>query len=193
MKNLNAISKSLIVGLAIISSTMSSADTFTLDPSHTNALFRVMHMGINPVYGRFNTISGSFDADAQGNLTSVSINILATSIDTQIARRDTDLRSPTFFHVASFPNLSFVSSSVQSVSDTEFDVTGQFTMRGVAKTITIRVNRTGLVDVPNPNGGLHIGAESVFTIKRSDFGMTAMAGAIGDEIRVIFSTDGLRR
>lgn len=173
---------------------LAKADNFTLDPAHSMVIFKITHMGISPIYGRFNDVAGTFVADDTGNLSSVSLTIKTASVDTQVRRRDDHLKSPDFFSAVQFPTITFLSTAVQRVSDTEFDVTGTITLRGVAKTQIIRVVRTGIVDVPSDAGSnLHIGAESTFVINRTAFGMSLMRDAAGDNVTIQLGLDGVRQ
>ena len=195
MKALIKFGQVVSVALALISSSSSLADTFNLDPGHSSVIFRVVHMGISPIYGSFNTVSGAVDADTQGNLHGVRVSITAASVNTNNSRRDGTLIGPNFFNTQQFHTLTFVSSSVQRISDTEFDVTGAFTMLGTTRTITVRAIRTGLVLIPAADGNpeqLHIGSETKFKIRRSEFGMSAMPDGIGDEIEVIVAADSVK-
>ena len=182
---------SLVAAITSLSS-LAKADNFTLDPAHSMVIFKINHMGISPVYGRFNDVAGTFVSDDTGNLSSVNLTIKTASIDTQVRRRDDHLKSPDFFSAVQFPTITFQSTAVQRVSDTEFDVTGTITMRGVAKSQVIRVVRTGIVDVPN-GGGFHIGAESTFVINRTAFGMNLMREAVGDNVTIQLGLDGIRQ
>lgn len=165
------------------------AETFSIDAAHSMVVFKIMHMGISPIYGRFNEVSGTFDADQQGNLNSVSISIKTASVDTQVRRRDDHLRGPDFFNAVQFPNITFQSTSVQRVSDSEFDVTGNIGLHGVTRSQAVRVVRTGMAELPN-GGGFHIGGEATFAIDRSAFGMTLLPGAAGDRILIMLAFDG---
>lgn len=182
----------LSLGFALSSTAVQAADTYTVDPVHTAALFKIKHLGVSYTYGRFNDVSGSVVFDATNPVASkVDITIQAGSVDTFNQKRDAHLANPDFFDAKQFPVLKFVSTAFKKVDDNTFDVTGDFTLHGVTKPITIKAVKIG--EGKDPWGGYRIGFESTFTIKRSDFGMTKMMEAVGDDVTVTFSTEGIKK
>jgi len=182
----------LSLGFALSSTAVQAADTYTVDPVHTAALFKIKHLGVSYTYGRFNDVSGSVVFDAANPAASkVDITIQAGSVDTFNQKRDAHLANPDFFDAKQFPVLKFVSTAFKKVDDNTFDVTGDFTLHGVTKPITIKAVKIG--EGKDPWGGYRIGFESTFTIKRSDFGMTKMMEAVGDDVTVTFSTEGIKK
>lgn len=182
----------LSLGFALSSTSAQAADTYTVDPVHTAALFKVKHVGVSYTYGRFNDVSGTVVFDAANPAASkVDITIQAGSVDTHSEKRDAHLANPDFFDAKQFPVLKFVSSSFKKVSDNTFEVAGDFTLHGVTKPITITAVKIG--EGKDPWGGYRIGFESTFTIKRSDYGMTKMMEAVGDEVTVTFATEAIKK
>lgn len=182
----------LSLGFALAPASSYAADTYAVDPVHTAALFKVKHVGVSYTYGRFNDISGTVTFDAANPAASkVDITIQAGSVDTHNEKRDAHLANPDFFDAKQFPVLKFVSTTFKKVDDSTFDVTGDFTLHGVTKPITIKVVKIG--EGKDPWGGYRIGFESTFTIKRSDFGMTKMLEAVGDEVTVTFATEAIKK
>lgn len=182
----------LSLGFAVTPATVHAADTYAVDPVHTAALFKVKHVGVSYTYGRFNDISGTIVFDAADPAASkVDITIQAASVDTDNQKRDAHLANPDFFDAKQFPVLKFVSTAFKKVDDSTFDVTGDFTLHGVTKPIAIKVVKIG--EGKDPWGGYRIGFESTFTIKRSDYGMTKMMDAVGDEVTVTFATEGIKK
>jgi len=182
----------LSLGFALSSTAVQAADTYTVDPVHTAALFKIKHLGVSYTYGRFNDVSGTVAFDAANPAASkVDITIQAGSVDTFNQKRDAHLANPDFFDAKQFPVLKFVSTAFKKVDDNTFDVTGDFTLHGVTKPITIKAVKIG--EGKDPWGGYRIGFESTFTIKRSDFGMTKMMEAVGDDVTVTFSTEGIKK
>ncbi|MCG3131254.1 MAG: Protein YceI [Phycisphaerae bacterium] len=168
-----------------------TVESFTIDAVHSKALFRVHHLGAGMFYGRFNDVTGTivFDgASAAGPQFDVSI--AAGSVDTGNDKLDGHLKSPDFFNVAEHPKLTFKSKSAKKVGDKTYEVSGDLTIHGVTKPLTAQVDWTGTAE---GRGGKRCGFETVFTIKRSEFGMTYMieGGGLGDEVRVIVSLEGM--
>jgi polyisoprenoid-binding protein YceI len=165
--------------------------TFNVDPVHSSALFRIKHINASWFHGTFNEMSGSFKLDpAAKNLESIEITIKADSIDTRNEQRDGHVKSAEFFDVAKFPTMTFKSTKVAK-SPAGFDVTGDLTFHGVTKSITVPVEYSGFGE--HPMMGARAGLETVFTIKRSDYGMGAMLDMLGDDVRLTFSTEGIRQ
>ncbi len=169
-----------------------AADTYALDPVTSSALFRIKHFNIAYFHGTFNAIEGLLQWDqANPAVSSIAVTIQAASVDSRDAKRDAHLANPDFFDAKQFPVLRFVSSAITAVDATHYNVAGNFTMHGVTKPITIAVVKTG--EGKDPKGNQRIGFETVFTVKRSDYGMDKMLENIGDEVTVTFSTEGIRK
>ena len=184
--------RSLVLALALLSgaSLASAADTYAIDKSHTAALFKVNHLGFSYTWGRFNDIAGTIVwDDANPAASSVTITIKTDSIDTGTPDKDKHLKNSDFFSVKEFPELTFVSKSIAKKGDA-YEVTGDFTLHGVTKTITIPVTKMGAGE--DPWKKQRIGFDSQFTIKRSDYGMAFGLPGIGDEVTIIFSTEGVK-
>ena len=149
----------------LTTSVVFAADTYTIDPAHTSFGFTVKHMMISNVPGEFDKFEGqivynSADlADSKANIT-----IDAASINTRIDKRDAHLKSPDFFDVAKFPTITFVSTKFTSTS-----ITGNLTMKGVTKEVTIPVTISG--PVKTMTGAQAIGITGSVTINRQDFGI----------------------
>ena len=141
-----------------------------LDPAHSEVTFRVKHLVVSTVSGRF----GRFDAriaSAEPDFSDlqVSFDADAGSIDTGNEQRDAHLKSPDFFDAANHPRLSFESRSVRKLSDDEFEVTGDLTMRGVTKPVVLAVIYNGTV---RGFGGSSVaGFEVRGKVNRFDFGL----------------------
>ena len=158
------------------------ATDFQVDPVHSSVVFRIQHMGVSFFHGRFNSISGHVNLDAETPANSaVEITIDSASIDTNNAKRDDDCRGPDLLNASEFPQISFKSDSVKALGKDRYEVAGQLTFHGETKPLTVQVDQTGL---GKGRGGQMAGFETTFTIKRSDFGMDAMQGALGDEVRL---------
>jgi polyisoprenoid-binding protein YceI len=147
-----------------------ASDAFVLDVSHTNVGFRVKHLGINTVSGRFDRFAGSFTWDSTAPaLTSVDVTIEAASVDTDIERRDNHLRSEDFFFVEKYPTITFRSTNVRRVEGNRYRVLGDLTMRGVTKPVVLDAELTGLLRLKS---GAEVAAvRATTTINRFDYGL----------------------
>jgi polyisoprenoid-binding protein YceI len=188
---------SATLAIALLFTTLNearSADNYGIDPGHAAAIFRINHQGFSYTYGRFNKISGVFtiDKDDAGK-GSISVEIQAESIDTDLDKRDQHLRGPDFLNSKQFPTLTFKSKAIKKAGDNKLSVTGNFTLHGVTKSITIDVDKVG--EGLNGRGEYRAGFETTFKIKRSDYGMTygiKKGGGIGDEVTIILSFEGVK-
>ena len=168
-----------------------AADTFKVDAVHSFVLFSVQHLGIANTYGRFNDISGTvaFDKDNPSN-SSVELSVKVESLDTNNSIRDRSLKSPDFFDAKQFPTMTFKSTKVEGSGDT-LKVSGDLTIHGVTKPMTVDFKKGG--EGKGVFGEIRGGGETRFTIKRSDFGMNFQQGAVGDEVNITLSLEGIKK
>lgn len=180
----------LTVGLAAAAGAPrpAAAETYQADPVHSSVVFRVKHMNTSYAWGRFNDLAGTFTLDPSGG--ALKFQVKAASVDTGNARRDGHLKGPDFFNAVQYPTIAFASKSVVR-SGNVYEVTGDLTLHGVTKPVTFRLTPTG--SGKGPTGAPIAGIEASFTIKQSDFGITKMAAAIGDEVWVNVSVEGIRQ
>lgn len=166
-----------------------AAEGFKIDAVHSAVIFSIKHQGVAFNYGRFNDISGTFNLDAAAPESSaIDVTVKTDSIDTGNAKRDGHLKSGDFFSAKEFPTLTFKSKSVKKSSDTKFEVTGELTLRGQTKPLTVNAELTG---TGKGQRGEVAGMRTIFTIKRSDFGMDFMQGkGLADEVELIVSLEG---
>ena len=144
--------------------------TYTVDPAHSRIGFVARHAMVTKVRGSFNEFDGSgyFDA-ADPTKSHLQLNIKAASIDTRNAARDAHLRSNDFFSMDEFPEITFASTSIEQVSPEKFRVTGDLTIKGVTKPVTLDVAYTGAA--VDPYGNQRIGLEASATVNRKDWGV----------------------
>lgn len=197
MKALHISNKSLavlVVGLLVILSVPAfAAETYKLDPGHSSIVFRVKHLDIAYVYGRFNGPTGSFVFDESSpSKSTVEMQAEAKNVDTAVEKRDTHLKSPDFFNAAEHPSVSFKSKSVKKLDDTTYEVSGDLTLLGKTRPITVKAQATGAGK--DPWGNYRRGFETSFSIKRSEFGMGFMVGkGVSDEVNLTVSVEGIRQ
>ncbi|MDX2502550.1 MAG: YceI family protein [Deltaproteobacteria bacterium] len=169
-----------------------AADTYQLDPEHTSVVFRVKHLGVAYVYGRFNGPGGSFvfDEKSPGN-SSIEIQVNAQNVDTAVKKRDNHLKSPDFFNAEENPVITFKSTSVKKAGKDDYEVAGNLTLLGKTRPITVIARQTG--GGKDPWGNYRRGFETSFAIKRSDFGMNFMMGGVSDDVQLTVSVEGIRQ
>ena len=166
--------------------------TYQVDTVHSTVGFKVMHKNLAWAFGRFNDFTGSFTIDpAKPETSMVDVKIDVSTIDTKNKKRDDHLRSPDFFDVKQFPDATFKSTSVKSSGANKYAVTGDLTLHGVTKPVTMEVEHTGSAE--GQKGGKMAGFHGTFTIKRSDFGIKFMTDALGDEVHMVMSIEGASR
>jgi polyisoprenoid-binding protein YceI len=190
----NQVMKPFAIVFAILSAfvlSANAADTFKIDPIHSSVVFSVQHLGVSNLYGRFNDISGTvvFDKDNPSK-NSVELSVAVETLDTHFPKRDQSLKSPDYLDAKQFPTIMFKSTKAEAGDDT-FKVSGDFTLHGVTKPLTVDFKKVG--EGKGVQGEPRAGGETRFTIKRSDFGMNFQQGAVGDEVTIILTLEGVKQ
>lgn len=162
---------SLIAAAAVAAPSFAFAANYTIDPSHSNAQFKVAHMMVSSVRGEFTKVSGDVVYDvAKPEAIVINAVIDATSIDTREKKRDDHLKSPDFFDVAKHPAITFKSKSAKKLAPGKLDVTGDLTIKGVTKPVVLHVE--GLdKELKNPWGQTVLGGVATTKVNRKDFGL----------------------
>lgn len=169
------------------------SDTWQLDPNHSAAQFSVRHLGISTVRGNFTKLSGTVQYDPSDPAKSViDVTIDPASIDTRVQGRDNDLKGEHFFDVTKYPTMTFKSKRVESAGAGKLRVLGDLTMHGVTKEVTLDVEGP-TEPTKDQRGNQHMGASATAKLNRSDFGMTADAGVVGNEIAIIIDAELIKR
>lgn len=166
-----------------------AAMTFTVDPVHSSIVFRVRHNDVAPFYGRFNMVDGEFAIDADNPASGhVNLTIDASTVDTHNDRRNGHLRSGDFFNVNQFPQITFRSTKIEGGQEGAYKITGDLTLHGVTKPVTIDVEKSERTT----DRGTSAGLAAEFTILRSDFDMTygIDGNALGDEVTLLIGIEG---
>jgi polyisoprenoid-binding protein YceI len=147
-----------------------SKQLWVLDPVHSEITFKVKHMMITTVSGTFNNFNGNLNAN-EGDFSDAEVSFEAeiASVNTRNEQRDEHLRSNDFFEASSFPNLSFKSTSFTKTGEGSYAMTGDFTMKGITKSMTFQVEYTGTVI--DPWGQVKAGFEITGSINRGDFNL----------------------
>jgi polyisoprenoid-binding protein YceI len=177
-------------GLLGLAATASAADSYKIDPVHSSVAFKIRHMDISDVYGRFNEIAGTFVIDKDDpSKSSFTMTIKTDSVDTNNKGRDKHLRSPDFFNTQQWPEITFKSTEVKPV-DGGYEVTGELTMHGATKPITFTLK--GGKEAQFPPGKQRTGFATQLDIKRADFGIEKFPGMLGDEVHVGIGFEGVK-
>jgi len=172
-----------------------AADLYAIDTEgrHYYAGFQISHLGFSIMHGRFDDLHGSIEYDAADpSASKVEVVIQAASLNTNLAKRDAHLKSPDFFNVGEFPEITFVSTKVEPGADGTAMVTGNLTIVGVTRSITLNAHliKAG----PHPFSKAPIAAWSTRgTIKRSDFGIKYGLPAIGDEVTLVLDIEAAKK
>lgn len=157
---------------ATITEVKPQTTTWSIDPAHSVAEFKVKHMMISNVKGQFTGLKGSLTRH-EGDLTSSSVEVAieAASINTREPQRDAHLKSGDFFDVEKFPTLSFKSTRITRTGDGELNVAGDLTIRGVTRKVVFVVEGP-TAPAKDPWGNTRLGASATTKINRKDFGLT---------------------
>jgi len=169
---------------------------YVLDASHTRIGFSARHAMVTTVRGAFKEFEGTghIDTANPGN-SKVSVTIKASSIDTGNADRDAHLRSGDFFEDEANPEITFVSTQVERDGD-DWAVTGDLTIKGVSKPVTVVFEQTG--SAQDPFGNTRVGFEGVATVNRKDWGITWNAALesggvlVSDKIKLEFDVSAIK-
>jgi len=174
------------------STSSAEAEIYAVDPVHSSNWFRIRHLNVAHFYGRFNELEGTFAlSEADPAACAFDIRVKAESIDTHNIDRDKHLKSAEFFDVEKYPLITFKSRNVRRVDSGTLEVTGELTLRGVSKPLTVKLERTGTGR--GMRGEHRAGFETAFEIRRSEFGMTGLMSSLGDDVRLTFSIEGVRQ
>lgn len=151
---------------------LSQAATWQIDPDHSSFQFKVRHLTVSNVKGDFTKVKGVVTMDDKdvANL-NVELTIDAASVNTGHAKRDEHLRAADFFDVAKYPTITFVSKKVIKDGPDRLKVTGDLTLHGVTREVTVNVDGP-TQEVKDPGGNFRRGATGTARINRKDFGLT---------------------
>ena len=191
-----ALTYTLALTLLLPALAVAQPAVYKVDSDHSGVSFTIRHF-VSNVPGRFKDFDGVIKYDAKNPAaSSVSFTIQAASIDTDNADRDNHLRNADFFDVEKFPTLTFSSTSVKAVDADTLEVTGDLTMKGQTKKVTVPVDFLGTVKTPR---GEKAGFETSFKLDRKEYGITwnralDTGGAIlGDEVKINISIEADRQ
>ena len=192
-------SKILFILSFLLLSQGAFADKFKLDESHTHLGFKIRHLAFANVLGKFNKFegTGNFD-DKTGKLSDLKVQISASSIDTNEPDRDTHLRSPDFFDVEKFKDITFESLDIKYKGKKPHQIIGNLTIRGVTQKITLEIEDWG-GRAEDTWGNQRLAFEAKGKIDRTKFGLTWNKGmkkvaglTIGNEVTFILEIQKIK-
>lgn len=167
--------------------------TWIIDPTHSEVNFKVKHLMISTVTGNFGTYEGSVETANEEDFTNAKISFSANidSISTGQEQRDGHLKSGDFFDAEKFPKLTFASTSMEKADDENYTLTGDLTIKGTTKQVTLKAEFGGIMGdfYGNTKAGFDISGK----INRQDFGLTwgavteAGGVVVSDEVRLAFN------
>jgi polyisoprenoid-binding protein YceI len=145
------------------------AEKYKVDTAHSTVGFTVTHLSLSEVDGRFKDFTGDIDWDAKNPAkSSVNFTVQAKSVSTDNDKRDEHLRSADFFDVEKYTTLSFKSTKVAPLGEDRYSITGDLTIHGVTKPVTVSANIKGPIDAFK-DGNLSLGFRTTFKINRIDY------------------------
>lgn len=183
----------LAVAVVMATGAKAEPERYVFDKAHTNILFFVSHLGFSRMQGEFHEFDGEFVFDREDpGASSVEATIWTKSADTDHEELNEHLATPDFFNVREHPTMSFTSTGIEQTGETTAQITGDFTLLGVTKPVTLDVtfNKAGEHPV---NGKYVAGFSATTTIKRSDYGMNHLVPAVGDDVEVVLEVEGFRQ
>ena len=182
--------KKLSLVIALFSIVLVNAQSsWNFDASHSSIRFAVDHMVISEVEGKFTSFEGTVESSNEDfSDAKINFKINVNSVDTDNEKRDGHLKNEDFFDVVKYPEMTFVSTSIEKVKEGKYDLTGNLTLHGVTKEITLKMSYGGTVK--DPWGNTRAGLKITGSLNRTDFGLkynsTLEAGGLmlGEEIEL---------
>lgn len=186
--------KTLALAVALFAAGLSTPaaaapQAYQFDKAHTNILFFIEHLGFSKMMGEFRSFDGVLNFDPENPAaSSVQVSIRVDGVSTDVKALDEHLQKPEFFNTEQFPAITFNSTAVAVVSPGKLKVTGDLTLLGVTKPVTLDVSVNKAAPHPFTKAPA-AGFSATATLKRSDFGMSAMLGMLGDDIEIRIETE----
>lgn len=174
----------LVLGL-LLAAPAQAADEYSLDPAHTHVMFKVERFGLSYTFGSFADVEGAVTLDETApEKSSVIATINTASVDSDNATREEHLRGPYWFNAETYPEISFRSTRVERTGDKTARVTGDLSLHGVTKPVTLDVTLHGSgADPSTQRKGVGFSASG--RVNRLDFGMTTAEALIGADVEII--------
>lgn len=185
--------KKLVLSLMLsgfVASAFAAPETFDIDPNHTAPRFEYSHFGYSNQLHRFDKTSGKIVLDRAAKTGSVDVTIDAKSVNTGFPLFNEHIQGPDFFDTAHYPTITFKSTSVKFEGDQPVAVTGNLTIKGVTKPVTLTL--TSFHEAAHPMVKKDaIGANAVAKIKRTEFNMGKYAPAVSDDVTLLIGVEAI--
>ena len=179
---------SLVIALFVIV-IVNAQSTWNFDASHSSVRFAVEHMVVSEVEGKFTTFEGTVESSTEDfSDAKINFKIDVNSVDTDNQKRDGHLKNEDFFDTAKYPEMTFASTSVEKIKEGKYNLTGNLSLHGVTKEITLKMSYGGTVK--DPWGNTRAGLKVTGSLNRTDFGLkynsTLEAGGLmlGEEVEL---------
>ena len=192
--------KNLLIATTIAATTLAApviaAESYQLDPGHSQIVFSYDHAGFSTTYGMYSGFTGDIMFDAEDPAaSSVSVTFPAESMITGFdARTQHFLNSGDFFNLGDYPDVTFVSTSIEVTGDDSANITGDLTLNGVTQSIVLETTLNAIADeypLPPHQGKKGMGLDASVTLNRSDFNLGMFAPFIPEEIPVLISIEAI--
>ena len=179
----------LAAAVLLAAPAVAEPDTYTLDPSHSQAVFNYEHLGFSTTYGMFSGFEGTIDFDEDDPAaSSVEVSIPASEMFTGWEARDEHFSSPDFLDVAANDTVSFTSTGIEVTGEDTAMITGDLTLGGVTKSVVLDAKLNQMGDHPQEQKPW-IGFNATTTLLRSDFDAGMFAPFVSDEVEVVLSIE----
>ena len=184
--------KALSLGLAVAvasSITVAAPVAYKIDPTHTATVFSWNHFGFSTPSANFSDIQGVINVDnAKPANSSVNVTIPVSSVNTNVPALDKEFQEDGWFNAAKYPNITFVSTKVETKDKKHFKITGNLTVKGITKPVVLKavLNKHGVHPMTKAEA---VGFNATTSFKRSDFGIANYVPNVGDTITVNITTE----
>ena len=189
--------KLLLGAVLLLAAGAAQAATYEIDPAHSQVSFRIRHL-VGKVQGKFTDFSGTVDYDdKKPDALATSVVIKIASVDTSSAKRDEHLKTPDFFNAAAFPEMTFKSTKAVVSTPGKVSLTGDLTLHGVTKPVTLDVEINGVIK--DPWGNQRSGFHAAGTLNRKDFGMAynmpmdSGGLMLGDDVEISIDVEAVQK
>jgi len=182
----------LLLAASFAAQAQAQVERYSFDKAHTQIMFFVNHLGFSNSHGDFLDFDGHFVFDrGQPEKSGVEVTIQTASIDMNSEKWDEHMKNEDFFHVEKFPAMTFKSTDIEVTGENTANITGDLTLLGVTKPVTLAVTHNK--SAKRPMGKTYVaGFSATASLKRSDFGMTYGLPMVGDDVQIRIEVEGIR-